>query len=493
MTHKTTLFTALAIVVAQAVSARISAAADDRLSITIDGSGPRVEVSPTLYGIFFEEINHAGEGGLYAEMVLNRDFEMNTLPAGATWAGNLLRTRQGWHERKWFGNALHGWTLAKQGAAKGSIRQDDRKPLNVYHPHSLRLTAREVRGRLGVVNGGFWGMNIQAGKWYDLSFYARTEGTDRFDLAVSLESGTGQPVYATADVKDVGGPWRQYRCGLHARAFDPAGRLVVAVDRPGTIWFDVVSLFPRDTFKGRPNGMRADVAGVLANLRPSFVRFPGGAVAGGLNLDNRFQWKRSIGDIARRRGTMNLWGYYSTYGLGFHEYLQWCEDMGADALYVCNPGMSDGYRNPEAAPPGEVGAYVQEALDALEYALGSAASKWGAQRVANGHPAPFPLRYIEIGNESGGERYLANYGRFYQAVHARYPAVTILGNQRGCAAAPIDIVDDHFYAGPDDLFALAAHYDAADRKGPKVYVGEYACSGDVGEGNLLVRWRKRPS
>ncbi len=354
MTHKTTLFTALAIVVAQAVSARISAAADDRLSITIDGSGPRVEVSPTLYGIFFEEINHAGEGGLYAEMVLNRDFEMNTLPAGATWAGNLLRTRQGWHERKWFGNALHGWTLAKQGAAKGSIRQDDRKPLNVYHPHSLRLTAREVRGRLGVVNGGFWGMNIQAGKWYDLSFYARTEGTDRFDLAVSLESGTGQPVYATADVKDVGGPWRQYRCGLHARASDPAGRLVVAVDRPGTIWFDVVSLFPRDTFKGRPNGMRADVAGVLADLRPSFVRFPGGAVAGGLNLDNRFQWKRSIGDIARRRGTMNLWGYYSTYGLGFHEYLQWCEDMGADALYVCNPGMSDGYRNPEAAPPGEV-------------------------------------------------------------------------------------------------------------------------------------------
>lgn len=454
--------------------------------LKIDAAGPRKAISPSLYGIFFEDINHAGEGGLYAEMVLNRDFEINTLPKGAHWAGNLLRTAGGWHERKWFSHELHGWSLVARGGAKGSIRQESENPLNDRNPHSMRLRTSAVGERIGVANGGFWGMDVQRGKWYELSFYARTERDQTFNLAVTLEDAVGKQEYASATVADVGGPWKQYRRSLQASGSDRAARLVIAVDRVGTIWFDVVSLFPRETFRNRPNGLRADIAQLLADMKPAFVRFPGGAVVGGLNLDNRFQWKNSIGDISRRQGTMNLWGYYSTYGLGYHEYLQFCEDIGADAMFVCNPGMSDGYRIAEVASAQELPTFIQEAMDALEYALGPADSTWGRQRAANGHPAPFPLKYIEIGNEAGGGKYLEHYQQFYAAVRARYPTLGIISNQRPDGDATVEIVDDHIYANPRQLVQAAGKFDTADRNGPAIYVGEYACAGDVGQGNLTA-------
>jgi len=465
-------------------AARLSAA-ETGGAITIDATQPRTKVSPSLYGIFFEEINHAGEGGLYAEMVQNRDFEINTLPAGASWAGNLLRTTNGWQERKWFGSELQGWSLIKKGPAAGFIRQDDQSPLNDRNPHSLRLVVKAVGQRIGIVNGGFWGMNVQADKWYDLSFFARTDGEHRVTVGVSLESASGREFYATMSVEGVGGAWKQYRCSLKAKDSDPNGRLVLTVDRPGTIWFDVVSLFPRETFKNRPNGLRPDLARMLADLRPAFVRFPGGAIVGGLNLDNRIQWKNSIGPIEQRLGTMNLWGYWTSNGLGFHEYLQMCEDLGADALWVCNPGFSDNYRCAEVARPGQVKEFVQEALDAIEYALGPANSTWGARRAANGHPAPFPLRYIEIGNEAGGSIYSDNYRQFYEAIHAKYPSLTVIGNQR-LRDTPVEMVDDHKYGNPAAFFAAFRQYDAADRRGPKVYVGEFACNSGVREGNLMA-------
>ena len=453
--------------------------------IIVDTDHPGHAVPATLHGIFFEEINHAGEGGLYAELVLNRDFEMTTLPDGARWAGNLLRTQDDWQERKWFGNQLWGWQFIADGGARGSIRLDEREPLNDRNPHSMRLTVRERGARAGVANSGFWGMNFVAGRWYDLTFYARAEGAERFELTVALESASGHENYASAVVRDVGGAWKEYRVSLRAQAGDRCGRLALTVNRAGTLWLDVVSLFPRDTFKGRPNGLRPDIAQALADLKPAFVRFPGGAIVGGLNLDNRIKWKDSIGPIAQRKGTMNLWGYWTGNGLGFHEYLQFCEDIGAAALWVCNPGFSDNYRHAEYAPPEQIKDFVQEALDAIEYAIGPVNSKWGALRAANGHPAPFPLRYIEIGNEASGKVYRTNYVQFVEAIRAKYPSLTIIGNQR-IKDAPVEIVDDHKYGNPASFFNAHGQYDKADRGGPKVYVGEYGCNSGVGEGNLTA-------
>lgn len=461
------------------------ARAESATTLRVDASAPRIPVSPSLYGIFFEEINHAGEGGLYAELVLNRDFEITTLPKGAVWAGNLLRTEARWQERKWFGNELWGWKLLAEGGAKGAIKLVADAPLNDRNPHSMRLSVRDAGGRAGVVNSGFFGMNFQQGKWYDLTFFARTEGDARFNLTATLESASGRERFGSATIQGVGGGWKQYRCTIQATGSDAKGRLALTVDRPGTIRFDVVSLFPRHTFKQRPNGLRADLAQVLADLQPAFVRFPGGAIVGGMNLDNRIQWKNSIGPLERRRGTASLWGYWTSNGLGFHEYLQLCEDLGADALWVCNPGFSDNYRNAEYAPPERVKDFVQEALDGLEYALGPTNATWGAQRAANGHPAPFPLRYIEIGNEASTAVYRTNYLQFHEAIRAKYPAVTIISNQR-LKEAPVEMVDDHKYGSPEDFFGAFNKYDTADRKGPKVYVGEYGCTRGVGEGNLMA-------
>jgi alpha-L-arabinofuranosidase len=452
--------------------------------ITVDVDKPGHVVPTTLYGIFFEEINHAGEGGLYAEMVLNRDFEMTNLPKGAKWAGNLLRTADGWQERKWFGNELWGWQFVSDGGARGSIRLDDREPLNDRNPHALRLTVREPCTHAGVANSGFWGMNLVANQWYDLTFHARTAGAERFDITVALESDNGRERYTSAVVREVGGGWKEYRVSLRPKISDRCGRLALMVNRPGTVWFDVVSLFPRETFRNRPNGLRADLAQVLADLKPAFMRFPGGAIVGGLNLDNRIQWKNSIGPIAQRKGTMNLWGYWTSNGLGYHEYLQLCEDLDAAALWVCNPGFSDNYRLAEYARPEQVQDFVQEALDALEYALGPVDSTWGAQRAANGHPAPFPLRYIEIGNEASGKVYGTNYVQFASAIRAKYPALTIISNQR-FKDVPVEVVDHHKYGTPASFFNAYTHYDAADLNDPKIYVGEYGCNSGVGEGNLL--------
>lgn len=470
------------------VAGWMSAAAADKppaTTIRIDATQPRTQVSPQLYGIFFEEINHAGEGGLYAEMVQNRDFEMTTLPKGAHWAGNLLRTAAGWQERKWFGNELWGWKLLAEDGAQGAIKLVDEAPLNARNPHSMRLTLRTAGGRAGVVNDGFWGMHFQQGKWYDLTFFARTEGDARFDLTATLDRAGGRENLGSAKLAGVGGDWKRYTCAIQATGNDTQGRLALTLDHPGRIWFDVVSLFPRDTFKNRPNGLRADLAQTLADLRPAFVRFPGGAIVGGMNFDNRIQWKDSIGPLEQRRGTANLWGYWTSNGLGFHEYLQLCEDLGADALWVCNPGFSDNYRNAEIAGPAQVQELVQETLDAIEYALGPADSGWGARRAANGHPAPFPLRYVEIGNEAGGDLYATNYRQFHAAIHAKYPALTLICNER-LKDPPVAMVDDHKYGSPADFFGAYQQYDAADRHGPQVYVGEFGCNGGVGEGNLLA-------
>jgi alpha-L-arabinofuranosidase len=461
--------------------------ADDTPTIVIDGKAPRVSVNPRMYGIFFEEINHAGEGGIYPELVQNRDFEAHNGPAGARFRGNHLVTPRDWVERVWFNTDVHAWTLIAEGGAKGSIRLMDEKPLNEENPHSMRLRARNVGTRLGVANHGFWGMNFRKGAAYDLSFYARADGNETFDLTITLESSIGHKTYAKATLHGVGGgAWKQYRASLTPDADDPTGRLVIAVSHPGTIYFDVVSLFPRDTYKNRPNGLRPDLVRMLADLKPGFIRFPGGCIVEGIMLSNRFQWKHSIGDIARRQGTFDLWGYYNTFGLGFHEYLQLCEDLNADAMYVINAGLSCQFRREETvADTKDLGPLVQDTLDALEYAMGPATSKWGGRRAANGHPEPFAIRYVEIGNENWGPVYHRNYKVFYDAIKAKYPQVITIADSQDMGGAPIEVADDHYYNTPGFFFDHAGQYDRTSREGRKIYVGEYAVNRDVGRGNLM--------
>lgn len=455
------------------------------MEIRVDGKAARVKVSPELYGIFYEEINHAGEGGLYAEMVQNRDFEANQIPVETWWAGNLLQTPKGWRERKWFANELHGWSLIAEGGAKGSIRQESVQPMSEQNPHSMRLLAVKTGKRFGVTNYGFWGMNFQAGHTYDLVFHARTEGEGEHDLTVSLESTVGHEKYATKMIKRVGGPWKKYKCTLTVTGSDPRGRLAIVTDRPGSIWFDFVSLFPRKTFKNRKNGMRPDVAKALADLEPGFLRFPGGCVVEGLTLSNRIQWKNSIGPVDRRLGTVSVWAYYNTNGIGFHEYLQLAEDLGAEAIYVINAGLSCQGRCPEVCKPEELDGYVQETLDALEYAMGPADSTWGSLRAANGRPEPFTIKYVEIGNENGGDDYSRHYKVFYQAIKASYPDIITIADNRNMGDATVEMIDDHYYSNPDFFFENEGRYDSADRKGSAIYVGEYACNSGVGHGNLL--------
>jgi alpha-L-arabinofuranosidase len=433
-------------------------ATDDKTAtLTVSVDRPGVKVSPMLYGLFFEEINRAGDGGIYAEMVQNRSFED--------------------------GDKLPAWTLVKSDGAEGSMALDAAKPLNQPNPHSLRLEATRINagGRVGAANEGFKGMAVRKNAEYLLSLHARCAGGFKGALTASLESADGK-VLGSAKVEGLTEDWRKFDCVLPPGATDAAARLVVALSGPGTVWLDMVSLFPKDTWKARPNGLRPDLAQMLADLRPSFVRFPGGCWVEGDTLATAYRWKDTIGDLAQRRNLWNLWRYFSTNGLGYHEYLQMCEDLGAEPLFVINCGMS----HKEVVPLDKMAEWVQDALDAIEYANGPADSKWGALRAKAGHPAPFNLKYMEIGNENGGKAYHERYALFHDAIKAKYPEIHLVADEWGGTPTnrTIEIVDEHYYNSPEFFIRNADKYDKYDRKGRKVYVGEYAVTNGAGKGNL---------
>jgi alpha-L-arabinofuranosidase len=439
------------IVFTMACLAGVAVAETATLTVNVGQPGPKI--SPSLYGIFFEEINHAGDGGLYAEMARNRSFEDAEIP--------------------------EGWSLAAKGAAEGKMALDEERPLNEKSPHSLRLEITKTDGgSVGVANAGYWGMAIQKKAKYELSLFARCSDKFKGPLTVAIENASGR-VCATGKIAGLTTDWKRFSCSLAARDNATSARLVLSAASPGTIWFDAVSLLPKKTWKDRPNGLRADLMGMLNDLKPSFVRFPGGCFVEGDVLRNAFRWKDTVGDIAGRPGHRNLWGYRSTDGLGYHEYLQMCEDLGADPMFVINCGMS----HKGNVPMDELEPWVQDALDAIEYANGPTSSKWGALRAKNGHPAPFGLKYLEIGNENGGQAYEERYAQFYKAIKARYPEMQLISNTR-VRSAPMDILDEHYYSSPDWFAANATKYDKYDRSGPKIYVGEYACTQGCGKGNL---------
>ena len=445
------------IIVCAAVFAAVVSARAETATIAVDVDKPGVSVSPRLYGIFFEEINRAGDGGIYAEKIQNRSFDDPKLDLA--------------------------WALVKSGDADGAMALDKSQPLNENNPTSLRVEIK--KGRVGAANYGFRSdtkngseVAVEKGKTYSLSLYARGDVA----LTATLEKPDGT-VLATAEFNGVGAAWKKFEAELTASATAADARLVIAATKPGTVWLDMVSLFPKGQL------FRPDLLKLLADMKPAFVRFPGGCYVEGPKLSEAFRWKKTIGDIAARPGHWNLWGYRSNDGLGYHEYLLLCEALGAEPLYVINCAMSHEEQHGKKAPPegAELQEYVQDALDAIEYANGPADSKWGAVRAKAGHPAPFNMKLMEIGNENGGKIYDKHYALFYDAIKAKYPDVQLIANVWGGTpkSRGADLIDEHYYNTPEFFMNNDGKYDKYDRKGPKIYVGEYAVTRGCGRGNLI--------
>ncbi len=445
----------LALITLTALAVQAQSAA----TIAIQANQPGATISSNLFGIFFEEINSAGDGGIYAEMVRNRSFEE---------PGNT-----------------NFWQFITTGTGSGSWFADSSLPLNASNLYSASLTLTSGVGSVGIANNGYWGMDLQAGQTYDLNLYARCSAGFGGALSVRLESANGSQIYALGTVTGLTTGWQHFSLPLVALGSNANSRLSIAFSQVGKVWLDVVSLFPRQTFHNRTNGLRPDLANMLTGLQPAFMRFPGGSWVNGDSLANLYNWKRTIGPVGDRWLQHNLWGYYVDNGLGYYEYLQLCEDIGAESLFVINCGMDVFYVG-DSVPLAQMGPYVQDALDAVEYANGPTNSNWGALRAAAGHPAPFKLKYIEIGNENGGSAYSDRYALFYDAIKSNYPDIQIVANNFGGlpASRPVEISDEHYYADPGFFMINATRYDTYSRSGPKVYVGEYAVTAGAGNGNL---------
>jgi alpha-L-arabinofuranosidase len=442
--------------------------AETSATITIHADEPGAAVSPNLFGAFFEEINYAGEGGLYAEMVRNRAFYNSGKP--------------------------EFWTLVTRGDAKGTMSVDTVNPLNASQRHALRLTMTSGTGSVGAGNSGFWGMSLRSGAAYNLSFFAK--GTAGFSGPISarLESADGSRVYAQVSLEGLTDKWQKFSASFVSTGTDANARLVVGIANPGTVWLNLVSLFPSATFHGRANGLRLDLADKIAGLQPSFLRFPGGNFIESYNVANAVRWKTTIGDVSQRSGHFNdSWGYWSTDDLGAYEFFQFCEDAGMEPLYGINAGLMLNYTGAanNTVPLDQLKPWVQDALDLIEYANGDTNSVWGARRAAAGHPAPFNLKYLEVGNENGGPLFDERYSLFYDAIKPKYPDLHLIapGNWSGGKpwSRPVELADEHYYDSPATFISYATKYDSYNRNGPKIFVGEYAVTSGFGTfGNLAA-------
>jgi alpha-L-arabinofuranosidase len=450
-------------------------------------------VSPMLYGLMTEEINYSYEGGLYGELIRNRSFKANPTNA-AFWSA--------------FG--------------KGAISLDTNVPLNAALNVSLRLDIKKAteKSPAGIANGGYWGIALRPNTTYRASFYAKGKNFSG-PLTVSLVNvlntnnatirvrplGENDPrlsrsfdwfpgemlaPVASATIPAISDQWQRYEVTLTTGAIEPSkeNRLIISADRSGsfwhrhsTVWFQQVSLFP-PTYQDRANGNRADLMQLMADMSPKFLRFPGGNYLEGNYIWTRFNWKNTIGDVAQRPGHDNdAWGYWSTDGLGLLEFLHWCEDLNLEPVLAVFAGYA--LRRDYVKPGPDLQPYVQDALDEIEYVIGDTNTPWGARRARDGHPAPFPLRYVEIGNEDWFDRsgsYDGRFAQFYDAIKALHPHLQVIssvGNehpesQRVHSRVP-DVIDEHFYRSQEEMEAHAHDYDRRSRDGKtRVFVGEWA-------------------
>jgi alpha-L-arabinofuranosidase len=483
-----------------------TAIAQLRASIHVNTALKGAVVPATLHGIFFEEISHAGEGGLYGEMVQNRGFEDHCIPAGTQVKNGWLQPfplkphfmlngqPSDWKMEWPLQSQWPAWHAEKKGNATIQLLLVSDHPLHTATPHAMQIkvTATDARNEAALVNEGFWGMNVIKGAPYRLSFFANGSQGYTGHVRVSLQTAAGKILADTTVMMTKGATWKKYTAILTATDSDPEARLVLSFQHSGTLLLDMVSLFPVHTFRDRPNGMRADLATLIEKMKPAFVRWPGGCYVEGITVESAPDWKSTLGPLEQRIPTYSPWGYWSSNGFGYHEYLQFCEDINAAALYVFNAGISCEYRSGTFIPDDSLAPVIQNALDAIEYAIGPVTSRWGKQRAANGHPAPFPLKYVEVGNEQHGPGYAKRYNRFYDAIRARYPQIGIIAsmgigdvNRHTLDSMQhTDIVDEHAYKDAGWSLRNFDHFDQYKRGHWQMYVGEYATNAGVGNGNL---------
>ncbi|MCD8741586.1 carbohydrate binding domain-containing protein [Mucilaginibacter roseus] len=432
---------------------------------TIDPTQLKATVQPTMYGVFFEDINMGADGGLYAELVKNRSFE--------------------------FDRNLMGWTIKGDSSA---VKVIDRKTERPDNPHYIKVAA-STQGIM-LVNEGFRGMGIRKGEAYNFSVIARQPAGGNVTLQLQLLDESGK-VIGTASVQPKSAEWRKFKVSIPASAQAAKGSLAVVVQGKGTIDLDMISLFPQRTWKNRENGLRADLVQMLADMKPGFIRFPGGCIVEGRYLVNRYQWKKTVGDVDKRETIINRWNtefkhrstpdYFQSFGLGFMEYFMLAEDIGAEPLPILNCGMACQFNSGELVPVDQIDPYVQDALDLIEFANGDASTKWGKLRISLGHPAKFNLKMLGVGNENWGPNYVERWTLFRDAIKKKYPQVKIVTStgtdpdgarfdtlNTAFRKLNADILDEHYYRPPQWFRDNAKRYDSYDRNGPKIFAGEYA-------------------
>lgn len=446
-------------------------------TLTVNINDVKAKVEPTMWGVFFEDINMGADGGIYAEMVKNRSFE--------------------------FFKPLMGWTVKQKKAEEGNILIVNRKDENPANPRSLSIKLHQAqKGDFGLLNEGFRGMGVKQGLRYDFSIMYRQQKPG-VKLHVELQTVDGKVIGSTELVpQNIGSGWQKQGVSFVAKATEQKAKLALWFEGSGNLDVDMISLFPGDTWKERPGGLRGDMVQMLADMKPGFIRFPGGCIVEGYDLSQRYQWKKTIGPVENRQLLINRWNfefahkpapdYFQTFGLGFFEYFQLSEDIGAEPMPILNAGMACQFNTAELVPLDQLDPYVQDALDLIEFANGAVTTSWGKVRADLGHPAPFNLKMLGVGNENWGPQYLERLAIFTKAIKEKYPHITIINSsgtdpkfepfsEKGFALLDTelrklkaDIIDEHYYRSPEWFLQNATRYDNYPRNGPKIFAGEYA-------------------
>ncbi|WP_442589760.1 alpha-L-arabinofuranosidase C-terminal domain-containing protein [Pedobacter sp. AW31-3R] len=441
-------------------------------TIVVNTSKVTAQVQPEMWGVFFEDINMGADGGIYAELIKNRSFE--------------------------FYKPLMGWTTQGSKMKEGDFLVLNRQESHANNPRFLRVNSTAAkRGDLGMVNEGFRGIGVKKGLKYDFSVLYR-QAAAGVKLHVELIDSTGRVLGSgTLNPETAGNQWTSQSVSFTANETVEKAKFNLWFEGAGKIDLDMISLFPGDTWKNRKGGLRGDMVQMLADMKPGFVRFPGGCIVEGHDLSVRYQWKKTIGPVESRELIVNRWNsefahrpapdYYQTFGLGFYEYFQLSEDIGAAPLPILNCGMACQFNTGEVVPLEDLDPYIQDALDLIEFANGDSNTPWGKVRTDMGHPAPFNLTMLGVGNENWGPQYLERLALFTKAIKSKYPEIKLVNSSgtdpdgerfdllnTSLRKMKADIIDEHYYRSPEWFLSNANRYDNYDRNGSKVFAGEYA-------------------
>jgi alpha-N-arabinofuranosidase len=428
-----------------------SAHALQQASLSIQVDHPTGKVSPMFYGLMTEEINFSYDGGLYGELIRDRTVGPGRRP-------------------------LFHWTQVVRGDSTVNITVDDHSGPSAALSRSIKVMvgAASDSTPAGLQNDGYWGMAVRPNSVYIGSFYAKTDSAG-LPVTVSLVNDQTGATAGRTTVSGLTGEWMQYSFKLKTGAV-PASKnnhFEITIERPATVWFDLISLFP-PTYRDRPNGNRIDLMNMLAEMHPKFLRLPGGNYLEGDHIPERYQWKNTIGPLVDRPTHPSPWRYRSSDGMGLLEFLEWCEDLKIEPVLAVYAGYSMAQEHVEPGP--DLDPYIRDAIEEIEYVTGDSSTKWGAERARDGHPSPFPLHYVEIGNEDWFDRsgsYDGRFEQYFKAFKQRYPELQLIATTPVKSVRP-DVLDEHFYMSAEKSFADAGHYDQADRSGPKIFVGEWA-------------------